>query len=120
MVALKVLGYRMEQFESLVCPAQWLGMKRWVTQSGEEVNLSGKFLVLLARWLSRARSFWNLLRIWDSLKNPEESRTGFWQWKIMTNSISNFRGFLHLKIFFPRLLNGRYTTSLPSLVLSHI
>lgn len=33
MIALKVLGYRVEQFEFLVCPAQQLGMKQWVIQS---------------------------------------------------------------------------------------
>lgn len=33
MIALKVLGYRMEQFEFLVCSAQQLGKKWWAIQS---------------------------------------------------------------------------------------
>lgn len=64
------------------------------------MNLSGRLLVLLARWLSRARSFWNLLRIWDSLKRPEEPWTGFWQWKIVTN-YSKLQRFHTFKYFCP-------------------
>lgn len=62
--------------------------------------MSGRLLVLLARWLSRARSFWNLLRIWDSLKRPEEPWTGFWQWKIVTN-YSELQRFTTFKYFCP-------------------
>lgn len=100
MIALKVLGYRMEQFELALCPAQQLGMKPWVSQSRGGSEPAREIVSVLTRWLSRARSFWNLLRIWDFLKRPEEPRTGFWQWKIVTN-YSELQRFTTFKYFCP-------------------
>lgn len=100
MIALKVLGHRMEQFELALCPAQQLGMKPWVSQSRGRSEPAREIVSVLTRWLSRAKSFWNLLRIWDFLKRPEEPRTGFWQWKIVTN-YSELQRFTTFKYFCP-------------------